>query len=51
MFKNPKPGSGWLYFKVRSGRTVIGGYLSNVKGWKRKFFILRDNWEFSPSIS
>ena len=52
LFKNPKPNSGWLYFKVMSGVTVTKGYPNNVKGWKRKvFFISRDSWEFFPSIS
>ncbi|PSS08094.1 UBX domain-containing protein [Actinidia chinensis var. chinensis] len=27
--------SGWLYFKARSGRTMVKGSPSNVKGWKR----------------
>ena len=40
LFKNSKPYSGWLYFKVRPGETVVGGYPSNVKGWKRKFFFI-----------
>ncbi|GFZ09190.1 hypothetical protein Acr_20g0009980 [Actinidia rufa] len=35
LFKNPKPDSGWLYFKVRSGNTITKGYPNNVKGWKR----------------
>ncbi|GFS30819.1 hypothetical protein Acr_00g0014330 [Actinidia rufa] len=52
LFKNPKPDSGWLYFKVRLGRTITKGYPSNVKGWKRRFFFVSgDNWEFSSSIS
>ncbi|GFS36301.1 hypothetical protein Acr_00g0045210 [Actinidia rufa] len=47
LYKNPKPDSGWLYFRVRTKKTLFGEYPSNVKGWKRKFFfILGDNWEF-----
>ncbi|GFY95478.1 hypothetical protein Acr_10g0008630 [Actinidia rufa] len=39
--------SGWLYFKVRLGKTITKGYPNNVKGWKRRFFFaLRDDWEF-----
>ena len=36
LFKNPKPDSRWLYFKTRPSKTLLGGYPSNVKGWKRK---------------
>ena len=51
LYKNPKPNSKWLYFKVRSKKTLLRGYPSNVKGWKKKFFfILKDDWEFSPGI-
>ena len=32
LFKNPKPNSRWLYFKVRSGRTVVKGSPSNSRG-------------------
>ncbi|GFZ01864.1 hypothetical protein Acr_15g0004730 [Actinidia rufa] len=40
--------SGWLYFKARPKRTLLGGYPSNVKEWKKKFFFIsRDNWEFA----
>ena len=38
--KNLKPDSGWLYFKARPGRVVLGGYHNNVKRWKRKFFVI-----------
>ena len=44
LFKNLKPNSVWLYLKARSGKAIIRGHLSNVKGWKKKFFfILRDD--------
>ncbi|GFZ03495.1 hypothetical protein Acr_16g0001190 [Actinidia rufa] len=36
--KNPKSDHGWLYFKARSKKTLLGGYPNNVKGWKGKFF-------------
>ena len=29
---NPKPNQGWLYFKAMYKKTLLGGYLSNVKG-------------------
>ncbi|GFY84217.1 hypothetical protein Acr_03g0009910 [Actinidia rufa] len=35
---NPKPDQGWLYFKARNKKVLLGGYPSNVKGWKSKFF-------------
>ncbi|GFS36164.1 hypothetical protein Acr_00g0044410 [Actinidia rufa] len=31
---NPKPDQGWLYFKARNKKVLLGGYPSNVKGWK-----------------
>ena len=31
---------GWLYFKARYKKTNLGGYPSNVKGWKSKFFFV-----------
>ncbi|GFY93766.1 cytochrome P450, family 81, subfamily H, polypeptide 1 [Actinidia rufa] len=44
---NPKPDQGWLYFKARYKKTLLGGYPSNVKGWKSKFFFVSgDEWEF-----
>ncbi|GFZ15862.1 hypothetical protein Acr_25g0002710 [Actinidia rufa] len=44
---NPKPNQGWLYFKARNKKTLLGGYPSNVKGWKSKlFFVTGDEWEF-----
>ncbi|GFZ19762.1 hypothetical protein Acr_28g0004670 [Actinidia rufa] len=43
---NPKPDQGWLYFKARNKRVLLGGYPSNVKGWKSKFFFVSgDEWE------
>ncbi|GFY93887.1 hypothetical protein Acr_09g0003330 [Actinidia rufa] len=48
IFNNLKLDSGWLYFKARPRKTLLGVYPRNVKGWKNKFFfILRDNWEFA----
>ncbi|GFZ11055.1 hypothetical protein Acr_22g0004530 [Actinidia rufa] len=45
--KNPKPDQEWLYFKARTKKTLFGGYPSNVKGWKEKFFFIsEDGWEF-----
>ncbi|GFY97517.1 hypothetical protein Acr_12g0000580 [Actinidia rufa] len=38
--KYPKLNHEWLYFKARSKKTLLGGYPSNVKGWKRKFFFV-----------
>ncbi|GFZ19668.1 hypothetical protein Acr_28g0003730 [Actinidia rufa] len=47
-----KSDSGWLYFKARSKKTLLGGYPGNVKGWKKKFFfILGDDWEFPSRTS
>ncbi|GFY94936.1 hypothetical protein Acr_10g0003210 [Actinidia rufa] len=49
--KNPNPDHGWLYFKARPKKTLLKGYPSNVKGWKRKFFFIsKDNWEFPKGI-
>ncbi|GFY87646.1 hypothetical protein Acr_05g0012850 [Actinidia rufa] len=43
---NPKPDQGWLYFKARNKKVLLGGYPSNVKGWKSKvFFVSSDEWE------
>ncbi|GFY87962.1 hypothetical protein Acr_05g0016010 [Actinidia rufa] len=43
---NPKPDQGWLYFKARNKKVLLGGYPSNVKGWKSKFFFISgDEWE------
>ncbi|GFS39127.1 hypothetical protein Acr_00g0061240 [Actinidia rufa] len=51
-YKNPKPDSGWLYFRARPKRTLFGDYLSNVKGWKKKFFFVSgDNWEFPEGFA
>ncbi|GFZ04989.1 hypothetical protein Acr_17g0005610 [Actinidia rufa] len=43
LLKNPRPDSGWLYFKVKLGHSLIGEYPSNVKGWKKKFFFVSNN--------
>ncbi|GFY83191.1 hypothetical protein Acr_02g0014310 [Actinidia rufa] len=37
---NPKSDQGWLYFKARNKKVLLGGYPSNVKGWKSKFFFV-----------
>ena len=43
---NPKSDQGWLYFKARYKKILLGGYPSNVKGWKNKiFFASGDGWE------
>ncbi|GFZ09596.1 hypothetical protein Acr_21g0001950 [Actinidia rufa] len=42
---NPKPDQGWLYFKARNKKALLGGYPNNVKGWKSKFFFVSgDEW-------
>ena len=52
MYKNPKPNFGWLYFKSRSAKTLLGRYPSYVKGWKKKFFFISgEDWEFTSRIS
>ncbi|GFY81552.1 SAUR-like auxin-responsive protein family [Actinidia rufa] len=51
LFNNLKPDFGCLYFKVRPNLTMLRGYPSNVKGWKKFFFILGDNWEFAHGVS
>ncbi|GFS43646.1 hypothetical protein Acr_00g0086170 [Actinidia rufa] len=44
LFNPPKLDFGWLYFKARPRKTLLGGYHSNVKGWKKKFFFIsKDN--------
>ncbi|GFZ14944.1 hypothetical protein Acr_24g0011340 [Actinidia rufa] len=49
---NPKPDQGWLYFKARNKKVLLGGYPSNVKGWKRKFFFVSgDEWEIPEEKS
>ncbi|GFZ01919.1 hypothetical protein Acr_15g0005280 [Actinidia rufa] len=49
---NPKPDQGWLCFKARYKKTLLGGYPSNVKGWKSKFFFVSgDEWEFPEGSS
>ncbi|GFS42074.1 hypothetical protein Acr_00g0077920 [Actinidia rufa] len=48
----PKPDHDWLYFKARYKKTLLRGYPSNVKGWKKKiFFTSRDDWEFFKGSS
>ncbi|GFS45974.1 hypothetical protein Acr_00g0099280 [Actinidia rufa] len=49
---NPKPDQGWLYFKARNKKVLLGGYPSNVKGWKSKFFFVSGNeWEIPEGTS
>ncbi|GFY94786.1 hypothetical protein Acr_10g0001710 [Actinidia rufa] len=49
---NPKPDQGWLYFKARNKKVLLGGYPSNVKGWKSKFFFVSgDEWEILEGTS
>ncbi|GFZ17187.1 hypothetical protein Acr_26g0004570 [Actinidia rufa] len=49
---NPKPDQGWLYFKARNKKVLLGGYPSNVKGWKSKFFFVSgDEWEIPEEKS
>ncbi|GFS28942.1 hypothetical protein Acr_00g0004740 [Actinidia rufa] len=49
---NPKPDQGWLYFKARNKKGLLGGYPSNVKGWKSKFFFVSgDEWEIPEGTS
>ncbi|GFZ06998.1 hypothetical protein Acr_18g0011680 [Actinidia rufa] len=49
---NPKLDQGWLYFKARNKKTLLGGYPSNVKGWKSKFFFVTgDEWELPEGSS
>ncbi|GFS43542.1 hypothetical protein Acr_00g0085660 [Actinidia rufa] len=49
---NPKSNQGWLYFKARNKNVLLGGYPSNVKGWKSKFFFVSgDEWEIPKGTS
>ncbi|GFZ14443.1 hypothetical protein Acr_24g0006330 [Actinidia rufa] len=49
---NPKPDQDWLYFKARNKKVLLGGYPSNVNGWKSKFFfVFGDEWEISEGTS
>ncbi|GFY81103.1 hypothetical protein Acr_01g0009120 [Actinidia rufa] len=49
---NPKSDQGWLYFKARNKKVLVGGYPSNVKGWKSKFFFVSgDEWEIPEETS
>ncbi|GFZ00563.1 hypothetical protein Acr_14g0001980 [Actinidia rufa] len=49
---NPKLDQGWLYFKARNKKVLLGGYPSNVKGWKSKFFFVSgDEWEIPEGTS
>ncbi|GFY81287.1 hypothetical protein Acr_01g0010960 [Actinidia rufa] len=49
---NPNPDQGWLYFKARNKKVLFGGYPSNVKGWKSKFFFVSgDEWEIPEGTS
>ncbi|GFS36288.1 hypothetical protein Acr_00g0045150 [Actinidia rufa] len=52
LLKNPKPDSGWLYFKARPSKNVFKGSPSNVKGWKSRFFFVSgDDWEILLNIT
>ncbi|GFZ19674.1 hypothetical protein Acr_28g0003790 [Actinidia rufa] len=46
--KNPKPDQGWLYFKAKLKKILLGGYPSDVKGWKKRFSSPREMVESSP---
>ncbi|GFY96533.1 hypothetical protein Acr_11g0008390 [Actinidia rufa] len=49
---NPKPDQTGLYFKARNKKVLLGGYPSNVKGWKSKFFFVSgDEWEIPEEKS
>ncbi|PSS15969.1 hypothetical protein CEY00_Acc13462 [Actinidia chinensis var. chinensis] len=49
---NPKLDQAWLYFKARNKKALLGGYPSNVKGWKSKFFFVSgDEWEIPKGMS
>ncbi|GFY87393.1 hypothetical protein Acr_05g0010320 [Actinidia rufa] len=49
---NPKPDQGWLYFKAKNKKVLLGGYPSNVKGWKSMFFFVSgDEWEIPEGTS
>ncbi|GFS32824.1 hypothetical protein Acr_00g0024890 [Actinidia rufa] len=49
---NPKLDQGWLYFKARNKKVLLGGYPSNVKGWKSKFFFVSGvEWEIPEGTS
>ncbi|GFS38898.1 hypothetical protein Acr_00g0060040 [Actinidia rufa] len=44
---SPLPDSGWYYFKARPDKNLLRESLSNVKGWKTRFFFAsEDEWEF-----
>ncbi|GFY87621.1 hypothetical protein Acr_05g0012600 [Actinidia rufa] len=46
------PPLSWLYFKARNKKVLLGGYPSNVKGWKSKFFFVSgDEWEIPEGTS
>ena len=39
-------------FQGQASKDPIGGYPSNIKGWKKKFFFISgDDYKFSPGIS
>ncbi|GFY90500.1 hypothetical protein Acr_07g0006970 [Actinidia rufa] len=49
---SPLPNSGWYYFKARPEKNLLRGSLSNVKGWKTRFFFASgDEWELSPGVA
>ncbi|GFS34946.1 hypothetical protein Acr_00g0036920 [Actinidia rufa] len=44
--------AGWLYFKAKNKKVLLGGYPSNVKGWKSKFFFVSgDDWTAGDNLS
>ncbi|GFS38387.1 hypothetical protein Acr_00g0057180 [Actinidia rufa] len=41
-----------VMWRARNKKTLVGGYPSNVKGWKSKFFFVSgDEWEFPEGSS
>ncbi|GFS45989.1 hypothetical protein Acr_00g0099370 [Actinidia rufa] len=48
LYKNPKPDSGWLYFKARPKRTMFGEYHS--KRCNKLLTLLKDKHDFLDNI-
>ncbi|GFZ16041.1 hypothetical protein Acr_25g0004500 [Actinidia rufa] len=43
---NPKPDQGWLYFKARNKKVLLGGYPATLRGGRASsFFVSGDEWE------